>query len=90
VLAIVEDHHVDEDHAGAPFGSPRHPIGLLLGAPFLEIANPVLVGDRQVGTIEAYFDLTPAQPGAKRILTASAVLMAASLLAWLLASGCSA
>ncbi|TXG94665.1 MAG: response regulator [Zoogloea sp.] len=87
VLTIVEDHHVDEDHAGAPFGSPRHPIGLLLGAPFLEIANPVLVGDRQVGTIEAYFDLTPLRNLVhKRILTASAVLMAASLLAWLLAS----
>jgi hypothetical protein len=67
----------------------RHdiPIGLLLGAPFLEIANPVIVGGSQVGTIEAYFDLTPLRNLVhKRILTASAVLLAASLLAWLLAS----
>jgi len=87
VLAVVEEHHDSETHAGAPFGSPRHPIGLLLGAPFLEIANPVIVGERQVGTIEAYFDLTPLRDLVhKRILAASAVLLAASLLAWLLAS----
>lgn len=87
VLAIVEDHHRDDAHAGAPFGSPRHPLSLLLGAPFLEIANPVTVGGRQIGTIEAYFDLTPLRHLVhKRILTASAVLLAASLLAWLLAS----
>jgi hypothetical protein len=86
VLAIVEDHHSDHAHAGAPYGSPRHPLGLLLGAPFLEIANPVIVGGRQVGTIEAYFDLTPLRNLVhKRVLTASGVLLAASLLAWLLA-----
>jgi len=87
VLAIVEDHHSDHAHAGAPYGSPRHPLGLLLGAPFLEIANPVIVGGRQVGTIEAYFDLTPLRNLVhKRVLTASGVLLAASLLAWLLAT----
>jgi len=87
ILAIVEDHHSSETYPGAPFGSPRHPLGLLLGAPFLEIANPVIVGGRQVGTIEAYFDLTPLRDLVhKRVLTASGVLLAASLLAWLLAS----
>ncbi len=87
ILATVEDHHSDETHPDAPFGSPRHPLSLLLGAPFLEIANPVIVGGRQVGTIEAYFDLTPLRDLVhKRVLTASGVLLAASLLAWLLAS----
>ncbi|MDD2991742.1 MAG: ATP-binding protein [Zoogloea sp.] len=87
ILASVEDHHNSETYPGATFGSPRHPLGLLLGAPFLEIANPVIVGGRQVGTIEAYFDLTPLRDLVhKRVLTASGVLLAASLLAWLLAS----
>ncbi len=59
----------------------------LSDAPFLEIAQPIRAGDQPLGTIEAYFDLSPLNRLIReRIATAATILLAAGLLAWLLAA----
>ena len=86
-LKAIDARHVDVDRADAPLDTPIWPLGTLLQSPFLEIAQPVTIGEHSLGTIETYFDLSPlAILVRQRILTAGGVLLGASLIAWLLAS----
>jgi signal transduction histidine kinase/ActR/RegA family two-component response regulator len=86
-LKIIDARHVDIEHADAPLDTQTRPLGTLLESPFLEIAQPIRIGEHSLGTIEAYFDLSPlAVLVRQRILTAAGVLLVASLIAWLLAS----
>jgi len=86
-LKIIDTRHAELDRADAPLGTPVWPLGTLLESPFLEIAQPIMLGEHTLGTLETYFDLSPlAVLVRQRILTAAGVLLGASLIAWLLAS----
>ena len=86
-LKIIEDRHAVAVQTDLPRNARSLPLGVLLEAPFLEIAHPIQVGERVVGTIETYFDLSPLSVLVRqRVLTAAGVLLVASLIAWLLAS----
>lgn len=86
-LKLIDARHAGIDKADAPLGAQTWPLGTLLESPFLEIAQPIRIGEHDLGTIETYFDLSPlAVLVHQRILTAACVLLVASLIAWLLAS----
>ncbi len=86
-LAALEARHAGRSGADvAPDDGPRS-LPALLAEPFLEIARPVGPGERLLGSIEAYFDVSSlAGLARERTLTALGVLLAASALAWLLAT----
>lgn len=87
LLAIIAARHVGKAGPDVPLDASVHPLLALLSEPFLEIARPIRAGDRELGTIEAYFDLSPlTQLIRERMTTAVAILMAAGLMAWLLAA----
>jgi signal transduction histidine kinase/ActR/RegA family two-component response regulator len=86
-LKIIDARHADIDHADVALAPQSWPLGTLLESPFLEIAQPIRIGEHELGTIETYFDLSSLSVLVRqRILTAAGVLLVASLIAWLLAS----
>jgi signal transduction histidine kinase/ActR/RegA family two-component response regulator len=86
-LKIIDTRHAKINRADAPLDTPIWPLRTLLESPFLEIAQPITIGEHKLGTIETYFDLSPlAVLVRQRLLTAAGVLLGTSLIAWLLAS----
>ena len=86
-LSAIASHHADTPGPDVPLDAGAQPLLALTDAPFLEIARPIRAGNRDLGTIEAYFDLSPLNRLIReRIATAAIILVAAVLLAWLLAA----